>query len=313
MKSSLHLDFSGLASAVKFQSLKKFNQITERKLLGPHYEGQLIPIEIDLPNEQTNLSPLIFVHGRSGSAKHFLSIIPAVQKFSQHRLFYFAYDDIYRSLKRSSLEMAQSLLLLKTPRITLVAHSVGALIVRDSLNILRDNYPHELLPEIHVIAIDAPWHGANDSGPTWFMPPAIADIQYNSIFLKCLYEKPLLDKFAMTLFFAEGGDQTWDYTEGPLKNLPQKISDYFNFGIKLKGSLMELNFWNALQSSSQYSYFEVSLHQLLIAQNKQPLTTAQILQELLIYFPRLPGDHLSVLSPQPGPKMDLARYLDQIL
>ena len=114
----------------------------------------------------------------------------------------------------------------------------------------------------------------------------------------------------MTLFFAEEGNQTWDYTETPLKEIPQKIADYISKGKPVTGNLYELYFWDALRTSSQYSYFEVSLHSL---QKENPLSADIVLKELQTYFPRLPGNHSDVLAPHPDRKTDLPRYLEQIL
>ncbi|MDG0816885.1 esterase/lipase family protein [Bdellovibrio svalbardensis] len=313
-----------LAPPVHAKNIKEISRSAERRLLGPHYEGRLVPVETDLSQgskELADAEPLIFVHGMSGSAQNFAQLVPAVSKFSQYQLFYFAYDDLHRSLKRSALELAVSLRQLRAPRITVIAHSMGGLVTREALNLLAQTHPAELLPEIHVIAIDSPWHGGSskncdlkgsriDNFIELFLPAAVADMRTCSDFLKNLYATKLPGKLSTTLFFAEEGDQAWDYSEGPIKGLPQKIADYISTGKAVTGTLAELYFWDALRSSSQYSYFEVSLHTL---QKETPLSAALVTKELQTYFPRLPGDHTSVLASHPKRKMDLPKYLEQIL
>lgn len=298
----------------------------ERSLLGPHYEGRLIAVETDTSQNSNEPNyndpePLILVHGFSGSIESFANLIPAVSKFSQYQIFYFAYDDRHRSLNRTALELAISLRRLRVPHITVIAHSLGGLVIREALNLLTQSHQPEFLPEIQVIAIDSPWHGEASHGShyknspldnflEWFSPAAVVDMKTCSDFFKKLYATTLPEKFSTTLFFAEEGEQAWDYSEGPLKDLPQKIADYISKGKTIAGTLSELYFWQALRSSSQYSYFEVSLHAL---QKEMPLTAELVSAELLTYFPRLPGNHSSVLAAHPKRKMDLPKYLEQIL
>lgn len=317
-----------LAPPVHANNITEISRSTERRLLGPHYEGRLVPVETDSAqdtnatgNVKTQTEPLILVHGMSGSAKNFVPLIPAVSKLSQYQLFYFAYDDLHRSLKRTALELADSLRRLRAPRITIIAHSMGGLVAREALNILARTHQPELLPEIHVIAVDSPWHGGSsrncdfkgsriDNFVELFLPAAVADMRTCSDFFKGLYTTKLPEKFSTTLFFAEEGDQAWDYSEGPLKGLPQKIAEYISKDKALTGNLAELYFWDALRTSSQYSYFEVSLRTL---QKETPLSAGLVSKELQTYFPRLPGNHISVLAAHPKRKMDLPKYLEQIL
>ncbi len=328
MKNATSLPLTALVSTLGFvftppvqaKNITELSRSSERRLLGPRYEGRLVPVETDTP-VMDQAEPLILVHGMSGTARNFAELVPAVSKFSQYQLFYFAYDDLHRSLKRSALDLAIALRRLRAPRITVIAHSMGGLLTREALNLLAQSHEPEFLPEIHVIAVDSPWHGGStkncdmkgsrlDNFVELFLPAAVADMRTCSDFLKGLYATELPEKFTTTLFFAEEGDQAWDYSEGPLKSLPQKIADYINKKKPVSGTLTEIYFWDALRSSSQYSYFEVSLHSL---QKDAPLSAKIVSKELQTYFPRLPGDHTSVLAAHPKRKMDLPKYLEQIL
>ncbi|QDK36691.1 triacylglycerol lipase [Bdellovibrio sp. NC01] len=311
-----------LAPPVHAKQINSMDRSTERRLLGPHYEGRLVPVETDSHAQAlTDADPMILVHGMSGSAQNFVNLLPAVQKISQYQLFYFAYDDLHRSLKRSALELARGIRKLRSPRVTILAHSMGGLVTREALNLLAKSAQPEFLPEIHVIAIDSPWHGGSsrncdmkgsriDNFVELFLPAAVADMRSCSDFFKGLYATELPEKFSTTLFFAEEGDQAWDYSEGPLRMIPQKIADHYNTGKDVSGTLAEMHFWKALKSSSQYTYFEVSL---MTLSKDQKLTAEMVKKELQTFFPRLPGDHTTVLAPHPQRKMDLPKYLDQIL
>lgn len=311
-----------LAPPVHAKQINSMDRSTERRLLGPHYEGRLVPVETDNQSEAlAEAEPMILVHGMSGSAQNFVNLLPAVPKISQYQLFYFAYDDLHRSLKRSALELARGIRKLRSPRVTILAHSMGGLVTREAMNLLAKSSQAEYLPEIHVIAIDSPWHGGSasncdikgsriDNFVELFLPAAVVDMRSCSDFFKGLYATPLPEKFSTTLFFAEEGDQAFDYTEGPLSHLPQKIADHYNTGKDITGTLGEINFWKALKSSSQYTYFEVSL---MTLSKDHRLTAAAVKKELETFFPRVPGDHSTVLAPHPKRAMDLPKYLDQIL
>jgi pimeloyl-ACP methyl ester carboxylesterase len=264
--------------------------------------------------------PLILIHGRSGSAKDFANLISSAPKLAQYHLFYFAYDDLHRSLKRSAQDLALNLLSLKTPRITLLAHSMGGIIAREALNILSKANLGENLPEIRVIAVDTPWQGGSVRGCSYkethldnfvefFLPAAITDMRSCSDFFKGLYSTNWPKKFSMELYFAERGEQAYDYTEAPLNKLPEKIANLFAKNIPMTGTLFEMHFWNALTTSAQYPYFVEELAEL---HESSPITASEVESLLEKHFPRFPGDHSSVLGAHPG-KKDLPSYLQQIL
>ena len=265
--------------------------------------------------------PLILVHGQSGSAQTFTDLLHLAPKLAQYKLFYFAYDDLHRALKRSALDLAHSLISLRSPRITLLAHSMGGIVVREALNILARFQLPENLPEVRVIAVETPWQGGAlrrssykethlDNFVEAFLPATTSDMRSCSDFFKNLYATSWPEKFSMELYFAERGEQAHDYSEAPLNKLPQKIADLFTKNIPMTGSLFEMHFWNALTSSAQYPFFVSELAEL---QENENLTTDAVEVLLEKHFPRFPGDHTSVLTAHPGAKMDLPSYLQQIL
>lgn len=266
--------------------------------------------------------PLILVHGQSGSAKDFANLLQSAPKLAQYQLFYFAYDGLHRSLKRSALDLAHNIVSLRTPRMTLLAHSMGGIVVREALNILARVQLPENLPEIRVLAIDTPWQGGSTRGSSFkenhldsfvevFLPATTSDMRSDSSFFKNLYAVPWPEKFSMELYFAEGGEQAYDYREAPLNKLPLKIADLFTKEIPMTGTLFEMHFWNALTTSAQYPFFVAELAEL---QEQGSLNAASVEILLEKHFPRFPGDHASVLAAHPNAeKLDLPSYLQQIL
>ncbi|MFM6928280.1 MAG: esterase/lipase family protein [Bdellovibrio sp.] len=329
MKPNLSAPFSALTSTLSFlqgspsqiQSIYDLSRKEERRLLGPRYEGRLIPMEPMDEVSDLREEPLILVHGQTGSAKNFADLLQSAPKLAQYRLFYFAYDDMHRSLKRSALDLAHNLISLRSLRITLLAHSMGGIVVREALNILARFQLPENLPEVRVIAVDTPWQGGAPRRSSYkethldtfveaFLPASISDMRSCSDFFKNLYTTLWPEKFSIELYFAERGEQAYDYSEAPLNKLPQKIADLFTKSIPMTGSLFEMHFWNALTSSSQYPFFVSELAEL---QEAEALTTEAVEVLLEKHFPRFPGDHSSVLGSHPGAKMDLPSYLQQIL
>jgi hypothetical protein len=242
-------------------------------------------------------------------------------KFIDYQLFYFAYDDLHRSLKRSAGDLALNILKLKAPRITIIAHSMGGLIAREALNTLSRAGHDEHLPQIRVISIDSPWQGGSsincehkganlDEMVEYFMPAALADMRSCSDFFQQLYKVNWPKQFSMELYFAQQGTQSLDHSEAPINRLPEKIANLFENNTPMKGSLYEMNFWNAISTSSQYPAFVNALSAL----HEHTKLTAKDVQKLLEkHYPRFPGDHTSVLNMHPHSEMDLSKYLQSVL
>ncbi|MGE5084956.1 MAG: esterase/lipase family protein [Bacillota bacterium] len=329
MKTTQSAPFSVITSTLSFlqggsaqtHNIYDLNRKEERRLLGPRYEGRLIPMESIEELSAAREEPLIFVRGQSGSAKRFTELLHSAPKLAQYKLFYFAYDDLHRSLRRSALDLAHNLISLRAPRITLLAHSMGGIIAREALNILARFQLPENVPELRVITIDTPWQGGAlrrssyketplDNLVEAFLPATASDMRSCSEFFKNLYATPWPEKFSMELYFAERGEQAYNYSEAPLNKLPQKIADLFSNNIPMTGSLLEMHFWNALTSSAQYPFFVSELAELQERASLKPESVRALLEK---HFPRFPGDHSSVLASHPGAKMDLPSYLQQIL
>ncbi|WP_413292716.1 lipase family alpha/beta hydrolase [Bdellovibrio sp. HCB185ZH] len=305
------------------QEVIPFTPKDERKLLGPRYEGRLVPLAPLNQNFEAGVEaePLVFIHGRQGSIKNFTQLLLNTPKFTDYQLYYFAYDDLHRSLKRSAGDLALSLLKLKVPRITIIAHSMGGLIARETLNTLSRAGHTEHLPEIRVISVDSPWQGGSsinckhkganlDEMVEYFMPAALTDMRSCSDFFQNLYNVSWPEQFSMELYFAENGTQALDHSEAPLNRLPEKIARLFSENTPMKGSLYEMNFWNALSTSSQYPGF---VEELSALHEHQKVTAADVSRLLEKHYPRFPGDHASVLKIHPQAKLDLPKYLQTIL
>lgn len=278
-----------------------------------NYQGRLVSLsEKDhLPDE--SVVPLIFIHGLSGSAKSFDQIIPLFSHGSRYHLLHFSYDELHRSLKISANELASAIRRLHAQQIKVIAHGAGGLVAREALNVLIRNSKLHALPEIHVIAVDTPWYGWGGHDCTVPLnpkTPAVSDMRSCSDFFKRLYVMEWPRKFSMNLIFAENGGLSWDSQANPLKAIPQKIADYISYGKPITGTAEELNFWQALRSSSQYSYLEVDLNSL---HTESALSAETVKKSLQTYFPRLPGNHETILVPHPSRDMDIVRYLAKAL
>jgi pimeloyl-ACP methyl ester carboxylesterase len=329
MKTHLSVPLSVLISTLSLfqgspgqaQEITPFTPKDERKLLGPRYEGRLIPLAPMNQVSEAEAEPLIFIHGRSGSIKNFTQLLLNTPKFTDYQLYYFAYDDLHRSLKRSAGDLALNLLKLKASRITIIAHSMGGLIAREALNTLSRAGHKEHLPEIRVISVDSPWQGGSsmnckhkganlDQMVEYFMPAALTDMRSCSDFFQQLYKVSWPEQFSMELYFAQQGTQALDHSEAPLNRLPEKIAKLFTDSTPMKGSLYEMNFWNAISTSSQYPAF---VNELSALHEHQKITAKDVSRLLEKHYPRFPGDHASVLKVHPQAELDLPKYLQTIL
>ncbi|WP_413582578.1 lipase family alpha/beta hydrolase [Bdellovibrio sp. HCB288] len=329
MKTSLSVPLSVLVSTLSIfqgspaqaQGIVRYNAKDERKLLGPRYQGRLVPMARLNQLADDNSEPMILIHGRSGSVNNFTQLLSSTPRMTEYRLFYFAYDDLHRSLKRSAQDLALSILKLRTSRVTLLAHSMGGLIAREALNYLAKNGFAENTPSIRVISIDSPWQGGTSAGCThkgtsvdrmveYFLPAALTDMRSCSDFFQNLYNVSLPEKFSIELYFAQHGAQALDHTEAPLNRLPAKIANLFTDGTPMTGTLYEMNFWNAMSTSSQYPAF---VNELSAIHEHSKIAARDVKSLLEKHFPRFPGDHSSVMMPHPSKDLDLPKYLQSIL
>lgn len=330
MKTSLSVPLSVLVSSLSLfqgspaqaQEITPYSPKDERKLLGPRYEGRLVPLaQMNQLTDSESENTLIFIHGRSGSIKNFTQLLLNTPKFSDYQLFYFAYDDLHRSLKRSAGDLALNILKLKSPRITIIAHSMGGLIAREALNTLTRAGHQEHLPQIRVISIDSPWQGGSsincnhkganlDDMVEYFMPAALADMRSCSDFFQQLFKTEWPSQFSMELYFAQHGTQALDHSEAPINRLPEKIANLFEQNKPMKGSLYEMNFWNALSTSSQYPAF---VNELSALHEHSRITAKDVKKLLEKHYPRFPGDHASVLNVHQNAEMDFSKYLQGVL
>lgn len=73
---------------------------------------------------------------------------------------------------------------------------------------------------------------------------------------------------------------------------------------------MAWNFWSALLASTDYGPFQSELRS---AHESGTLTIERVHQALRRHFPRLPGDHMSVLVEHPGRASFLDWLEEQII
>lgn len=315
------LGFLTQSPVVEAETLHNLLKTEERELWGSLFEGRLVSFEIIENSIPSKEEAVVLVHGMSGSIHNFSSLLFSTQELAQHSLFYFAYDDMHRSLRLSARDLAEELRKINDSQITLIAHSMGGVVARAALDLLAKESSSAILPRIHLIAVDTPWHGGYEKScrkkgssldrvVEFFLPAAVVDMRACSQFLSETQGTPWPEQFSMTLFFAEEGTQAWDYSEEPLKELPQKILKYIEKGELVRGSLTELYFWQALRRSSQYLQFEAHLRgRLRVAE----LSLMTVREDLEFYFPRLPGSHTTVLAPHLQRSKDFPQVLKKML
>jgi len=263
----------------------------------------------------------IFVHGRSGSNQDFDSLVRSVPKLAQQQRAYFSYDDLYQPLKSSAQALAQTIKDTREKSVTVIAHSMGGLVAREALNLLAQAKDLTDIPSVRVITIDTPWQGGtmlfcDKKSKTMgrisslVLPAAIDDMYSCSNFFENIYSVAWPQKFSLEIYFAKEGTQALDYSEAPLQNIPQKIAAYFNDQAPINGNTYEINFCKALWYSTPFKDFA---KEILRKKESARITSSEVRALLEKYFPRFPGDHVSIMSPHAESPTDFPANLQNIL
>lgn len=289
-----------LLMALKAQAVGSFRgnfkDFKEDLFLGSQGEARLYSLgEIDPEKE-----PLIFVHGINGAPA---DLKPLMQPFmkSKYQIFFLAYADNKRLLSRNAKDFAQELMVLRDLIIgeerdlTIVAHSMGGILSRSTLNVLKDEL--QLFGKIRLFTIDSPWAGfagPDDSGAAGrflmtlsrpFLPDGFEDMRARSDFFKGLFQE-LPGTVKVHLAFAEEGKAIKDYFE--VKGLVEKILRYYQNGETVDGNPFAVNFWGAMQTSLNFWAFDLEVR-------SRPLTKENLNASLKRHFPHFSGSHDGIL------------------
>lgn len=293
----------------------------EESLLAPGRRPALYAVADSQGHYQRTRPAAVLVHGLAGHPAD-LSLLAEQLERAGYQPYALFFDDMGRyvrdngsglaaaiaGLSRSHLERGQDLIV--------VAHSAGGLIARLAINLLAAAGELRRFGEVHLYAIDTPWHGyVGPSDATMlgrlrmrlvqpFMPDGMEDLRAESALFagdptsdnpalaRGLLRYPLPPEVHVHLCFAQQGNQVQDYTEGLLSQLSEHIAAYYQFARPVRGEARLQNFWFALISADVYFAFQDELRGLA---DRGLLDAERVRQALLRHFPRHPGDHVSIL------------------
>lgn len=261
--------FLFIPSAFSFDTLSfDLTSFNEEEYLehnpGPH----LLPLAGQEHPYDSEKEPLILVHGIRGQPSDLQNVAELFIK-SRYQLYVLVYDDFKQRASINGELFAGLIRKLNHQSITIVAHSMGGIVTRKALADLVEN--RELTPDMQInfFSIDTPWHGFN--GPAddelygikmdiarFFLPDGLEDMRAKSDMFKKLNRVKFPSNIKVHISFAEEGEEAWDYTEG------------------FQDDFQEKNFHEALKLTGKFK--------LAYPDN------------LEAYYPRFPGNHVTVLE-----------------
>jgi pimeloyl-ACP methyl ester carboxylesterase len=279
---------------------------------------------------------LIFVHGLGADPHELESLVEALWTKERYQLYLLCFDDWNRRTTRNGRDLADELLRLAglsagaRRSAVIIAHSMGGIVARRALNVLSLEGGAQHFGRVRVVAVDTPWHGFNgpsDRPPDRifidlarpFIPDGLEDMRARSAMFVGdpeaaaaadrigLFQAQLADPFSIHMVFAEQGDDVYDYSEGPLAELSEKLVPLYRDDAAPSFSEPRLqNFWAAILSSEQYFAFQDHLRAL---QSSAKLDAPAITAALRRFYPRFAGNHLGVIATAPGQP----RFIDYLL
>lgn len=153
--------------------------------------------------------PVVFVHGIGGSAREFAPIIDRLDRtLYQPWFFYYASGTDLNQLASLFYDIYLSGTVVNkgVVPITIVAHSMGGLVVREALNQYAGAERENRLDLLITIATPFDGHPAAAKGVERapLVIPSWRDLDPNSTFIKHLFRRPLAANVNHQLLFAEG-------------------------------------------------------------------------------------------------------------
>ncbi|MHC4829897.1 MAG: esterase/lipase family protein, partial [Planctomycetota bacterium] len=272
--------------------------------------------------------PLVLVHGLNGDPDDLQSVVDRYEG-GPYQVYVLAYDDNGRRTGFNGDDLANELRGLSQTlgpgrEVRIVGHSMGGIVARRALNELSAGRAGgiERFGKVQLYAIDTPWHGFDGPADRGigrllmglvrpFMPDGLEDMRAESEMFTGdpddanparrlgLFGVSLPDNVEVDLVFAASGDQARDFSESPLNSLPDRIVQQYQGGTPIgsSGPTEVRNFWRALVSSTAFP----AMHREIVGLKREGRLDADTARAALErHFPRLPGDHVSVLAPHPG-------------
>ncbi|MDX6770717.1 MAG: hypothetical protein SF051_14375 [Elusimicrobiota bacterium] len=239
----------------------------------------------------------VLIHGLLGSPEEMSAIAARLER--SHQVYFLEFPDLRVEPSANGAALAARLAQLRAAAgdgrpLLIVAHSLGGFVARAALNEMTASGELARWGAVRAVCVDTPWHGI--VGPGWRLPlpGALDELHARGPLLRAGFlSEPVAPNASIELVFAAEGIAAKDYTERALRDLPEALARHFSGGEPVRGSPRLMNFWRALQASSQYPAFSSRLRAEAAA---RPLDAAAVLAALHAHFPRLPGRHGAVLS-----------------
>ena len=152
-----------------------------------------------------NRIPVLFVHGVQGSPANFVPLVENLDR-SLYQAWYYSYPSGLR-IQTVAEGLFQFVEIIhryyKFDELHIVAHSVGGLVSRGTINICVANNACQYVQSLTTIS--TPWNGVKSAqtGVAWVptVPPVWLDIEPASEFLATLYKTPLPEQLPHNLLF----------------------------------------------------------------------------------------------------------------
>ncbi|HTL11975.1 MAG TPA: hypothetical protein VL588_05785, partial [Bdellovibrionota bacterium] len=197
--------------------------------------------------------------------------------------------------------------------LTIVGHSMGAIVSRHALNVLTRDHADGIdrFGKVRLVAVDPPMHGYPGLGDHGFLgalngifsgvvPAGYMDMRAESDFfrgnhkgVRGVMDQPLPGNVRFEPVFAQSGDTALDYTEGELAALPDKLVSLYRDGVPVTGSTQFMNFFNGIRTSAPYFDLQIAMRGM---KDDGVLDAEHVRRALLQAFPRFPGDHTTVVN-----------------
>jgi hypothetical protein len=284
--------------------------LDERALLGAGGRPALYALD-DAGTWHPERAPLVAIHGLEGAPSTLQAVVDRYRGSMRLQPYVVAYADSGARTSTNGDELAGELAALAARlgpgrALTIVAHSMGGVVLRRALDRLASDGNSGGFARIRAICVDTPWHGYPGPADGFlidvaqpFLPAGMVDMRARSGFFATLYKTQLPDTMALTLVFAEEGSDVLDYTEAPLDQIVPQLAAHFASDAPVEGEPRLMNFWHALLDSAQYDAFADELRDLADANR---VDAAAVAAALARHYPRFPGDHVGVVHEQPGRK-----------
>ncbi len=284
--------------------------LRDQPMLRPKKAGAIRPLG-DPASFRPDAEPLVLVHGINGQPADLQAVVQRFRNDPRFQLYIYAYDDMGQRTSINGRQLAEEIhaRFSATPRLTIIAHSMGGLVTLSALCVLADD---PQAPPMRVLTIDTPWHGFSgpaDSGmgsvAMWFarpfLPDGLEDMRSESrmfvgggsrdpLDTQGVYGVDLPADLELHMVFAADGDAILNYREGKLALLSKTLAGHYADRTPVTGEPELVNAWRALQRSSDFPAFEA-------AAQTDPTPDA-IERQLEHYCPIFPGDHTGVLTEQ---------------